>query len=491
MPLSDPLRRVAAASMLALALAASGCAYFARQLPDDPPGPSAQDPGPVPGPGTAVKTSEVWRMPPDPAEAEGGLRALLLRARDEGLPVAIAGARQSGGGQAYAAGGLIIDMRPYRGMALDAKARTLKVQAGATWKEVLPFLHARGFSPLVMQAYNDFTVGGSLSVNAHGLQPAAPISHAVLAFRIMLADGRVVKCSRSERSELFKLALGGYGLFGVILDADLRVVPNERYRVQRHFVRPEQFAQAFASHVGRDAGLAHGRFSVAPGTFLREGILTVYTRLPGRPSAAPLPAADPVAAVQRRYLRDAIGSAGGKLAYWEAEKRADTGLRQDFTTRNQLLNGCAESLESPEVPGTAARQTYFVPRRHLGAFVEYVRQLMPGDKVDLLEASVAAVGADHETLLRYADQDMFALTLVFHQRGNEADEQALKFLNQQLVDAALSLKGRHFLPYRLHATAKQFQQAYPAASRFFDAKRRYDPDERFQNQLYLKYAKGP
>lgn len=488
MPLSDPLRRFAAASLLAGALVLSGCAFFARQLPDDPPGPSAQDPGPSPG--TAIKTAELWRMPPDAAEAEAGLRALLARARDEGLPVAIAGARQSLGGQTYAAGGLIVDMRPYRAMALDAKARTLRVQAGATWKEVLPYLHARGFSPLVMQAYNDFTVGGSLSVNAHGLQPAAPIAHSVQSFRLMLADGRLVRCSRSERSELFQLAIGGYGLFGVILDAELRVVPNERYRVQRHFVRPEQFAQAFATHVGRDAGLAHGRLSVAPGTFLREGILTVYTRLPGKPSAAPLPSADPVAAVQRRYLRDAIGSAGGKLAYWEAEKRADTGLRQDFTTRNQLLNGCAESLESPEVAGSDVRQTYFVPRRHLGAFVEYVRQLMPGDKVDLLEASVAAVGTDRETLLRYADQDMFALTLVFHQHGREADDQALKFLTQQLVDAALSLKGRHFLPYRLHATNKQFQQAYPSAPRFFEAKRRYDPDERFQNQLYVKYAKG-
>ena len=45
----------------------------------------------------------------------------------------------------------------------------------------------------------------------------------------MKADGIIVRCSRNENAELFSLALGGYGLFGVILDVDLQVVPNERY----------------------------------------------------------------------------------------------------------------------------------------------------------------------------------------------------------------------------------------------------------------------
>jgi hypothetical protein len=39
----------------------------------------------------------------------------------------------------------------------------------------------------------------------------------------------------------------------------------------------------------------------------------------------------------------------------------------------------------------------------------------------------------------------------------------------------------------LHATREQFRRAYPQAAQFFALKRRYDPDELFQNQFYLKY----
>jgi FAD/FMN-containing dehydrogenase len=486
--------RFGAASLVVGAMLFTGCAWLNQRVRPDAPATAEPSENPVQDPirPQAVPAAELWRMPSAPDEAEQGLRTLLTHARAEKLPVAIAGARQSLGGQAFTPGGIILDMRAYRAMSLDAQSRLLRVRAGARWKEVLAYLNERGFSPAVMQAYNDFTVGGSLSVNCHGAQPDQPaIAESVQAFRLMLANGQVVRCSRSEHADLFKLALGGYGLFGVILDAELRVVPNERYRVQRFFVRPEQFASEFATRVSgtRDVGLAETRLSVAPGSFLREGILTVYTRAGGRVGTGPLPESDPGALIRKRYLQDAIGSTGGKLAMWEAEKRADTGLRSDFSTRNELLNQNASALWGHEGDGQLVRQEYFLPRRMLAGFIEHVREVMPGNRLDLLEATVAAVKQDNTTVLRYADQPMFALTLVFHQPRNEASEEAMEQMSQQLIDAALVMRGRYYLPYRLHATPKQFQQAYPQAARFFAAKRRYDPEERFQNQFYLKYGK--
>ena len=59
---------------------------------------------------------------------------------------------------------------------------------------------------------------------------------------------------------------------------------------------------------------------------------------------------------------------------------------------------------------------------------------------------------------------------------------------RQLIDAALAAGGRYYLPYRLHATARQFQQAYPQAMKFFKLKMKYDPDELFQNEFYRKYS---
>ena len=45
-------------------------------------------------------------------------------------------------------------------------------------------------------------------------------------FTLVDAAGELRECSRTKNPELFRLAVGGYGLFGVILDVDLEIVDN-------------------------------------------------------------------------------------------------------------------------------------------------------------------------------------------------------------------------------------------------------------------------
>ena len=65
----------------------------------------------------------------------------------------------------------------------------------------------------------------------------------------------------------------------------------------------------------------------------------------------------------------------------------------------------------------------------------------------------------------------------------------MRSMTRELIDGALACEGRYYLPYRLHATAEQFARAYPQAKQFFDYKRKYDPNEIFQNQFYVKYGR--
>src|SRR5439155_16786820 len=135
----------------------------------------------------------------------------------------------------------------FRRMSLDEPKNILHGQAGARWSEVIPFLNQSGRSVEVMQSNDDFSIGGSLSVNCHGWQfNGRPIGSTVASFRFMLADGRVVPCSRTENPELFSLVLGGYGLFGIILEADLRVIPNEKYKIERISVASKDYAKTLA-----------------------------------------------------------------------------------------------------------------------------------------------------------------------------------------------------------------------------------------------------
>src|SRR5205823_5845029 len=117
------------------------------------------------------------------------------------------------------------------------------------------------------------------------------------------------------------LALGGYGLFGVILDVALRVVPNDFYAAEAHRVKPADYNRVYHEQTKRrdDVRMAYGRISVAPASFLEDGIVTVLKHRP-----APRAVTDTLkdfqpSLLKRLVFRGGIGSDYGKNLRWWLE----------------------------------------------------------------------------------------------------------------------------------------------------------------------------
>jgi hypothetical protein len=55
--------------------------------------------------------------------------------------------------------------------------------------------------------------------------------------------------SRTTEPELFYAAIGGYGLFGVILEVELSLTSNEMYRFDRRIIDITDFPTIFANEV--------------------------------------------------------------------------------------------------------------------------------------------------------------------------------------------------------------------------------------------------
>jgi FAD/FMN-containing dehydrogenase len=441
-----------------------------------------------------TRVAEVRSIPADPAAAESQLRDLINFARSKRLRVAIAGARHSMGGHTIYPDGIVLDMLPFNRMELNAETQTLRVGAGARWSEIVPYLDSLGYSVAIMQSNNNFSVGGSLSVNCHGWQHnQPPISSTVKSFRLMKADGAIVRCSRSENTELFSLALGGYGLFGVILDVELQVTPNERYLPEVEVLASDKYVARFVEKVDGNpaAGMVYGRLCVVPGeeTFLREAILTVFHRSPCKREEIPLLRDAGFTALRRGIYRAQIGSDAGKKLRWRAEKRLGEQFFGKFFSRNQLLNEGAEVYQEQSPERTDILHEYFIPPAQFTQFLERVRSIVPKHRGDLLNVTVRNVKQDNDAFLRYADQDMFAFVMLFNQARTQEDDKRMEEMTQELIDAALACGGRYYLPYRLHATKAQFEKAYPRAPAWFERKRHYDPEEIFQNQFYTKYGR--
>jgi FAD/FMN-containing dehydrogenase len=292
---------------------------------------------------------EIVDVPVAFVQAERQLEELLRKAHRDGLKVSIAGARHSMGGHTIYPGGLSVNMLPLKHMELDSDTGILRVQSGALWQDVIPYLDQNGRSVAVMQSNNSFSVGGSISVNCHGWQYGRPpIASTVESFRLMKADGLIVRCSREENAELFSLTLGGYGLFGIILDVALWTVPNARYRLET-FVAPAGDSLAVLDEQLRgrsDAAMVLARMSVSQDHFLDEVMLYLFVEDPSPDGSLPKLGEPDFNGLRRHMFRGSIDSDYGKRLRWQAETKLKPILTGSTCSRNQLLNESVEVFEN-------------------------------------------------------------------------------------------------------------------------------------------------
>lgn len=441
--------------------------------------------------------TKVLKLSADPAKAEQQLRGFLAEARSSHASVSVAGARHSMGGQTIAGPqGFTIDMLGLNhiGTVFQRGGRSwVTVGAGARWKEIIPQLRRAGFAPMVMQSNSDFTVGGSISVNCHGWQHnSEPIASTVASIRLMTADGVVRQCSRKEDAELFSAAMGGYGLFGVILEATLEVVRDEQYQAcETKDVPPSEYVARFEKMTqGNTNGMAYGRINVAPGSsFLNKCIVTVLRPVDGEKEkhVSWLPSWL-LNRMKRAVFRNAVDNPRGKefRQLMENEHGETVGRVQ---RRSDILSEPAALFGNRDPHFTEILHEYFVPKHQLGRFLEKMRAIHASSPCpDLLNITVRNVKPDHTVLLRYAREEVFGLVMLFHQRRDSSADTLMQPYTQRMIDAVLACGGAYYLPYRLHARRDQFERAYPMSDRFFALKRRYDPHGLFQNQFYLRYA---
>jgi FAD/FMN-containing dehydrogenase len=418
--------------------------------------------------------------------AKTQLRRVLNEARLQGKKVITSGSRHTMGGQTIYPDGIVLDMSEFNQMRFNPATQTLTVQSGATWAAIIPYLNQFGFSAAVMQSNNDFSIGGTMSANAHGWQhDHAPFASTVESFQLMLADGTVIHCSRQENAELFSLVLGGYGLFGIVLEVNLKVVPNQSYTAEREVIPSRAYVETYRSKVTASTGMAYGRLSIASESFLQEAILTVYNQVPDPPQSTLASSSEP--GLARTVFRGSVGSDYGKSLRWQLEKISG-GEAGTQVSRNQILNRPSTLFENHKQAKTEILHEYFIPPESVAQFLEKCHHIISAHQADLLNVTIRNVHPDSDSFLRYADREVFGLVMLFHQSRTAAEDVKMQAMTQALIEAALAVGGRYYLPYRLHATPEQFNRAYPQAQQFFQLKRKYDSDELFQNQFYVKYG---
>lgn len=435
--------------------------------------------------------------------SEEDIQNAVQFAREHKLKVTAAGSRHSMGGQTFVKDGVVLDMRGFNQLRLDKEHKILNAQTGATWKQIQLFLDSNGLAVKAMQSINIFTVGGTLSVNAHGIaHNPGQVAPTVRAFRILLSNGEIKRCTATENTELFHHALGGYGLMGIILDVDLDVVDNEMYVWKTHYLDYKDFAEYYEKNVegNPNIGLAYGRLSMSPSTFLKETAVHTYEKTHAEVPVVPLKPPSYVW-LDRFVINFSKTGRMGRRVRWTMEKygeprlhtcvsRNDAMSREEgcFVSRNQEMYDSMDYLEN-RLGDTDILQEYFIAHEKMPEFVDGLRRIVQTNGANLINVTIRIVHKDDITTLNYAKQDMFAYVLYFNQRFNEREGQILQKTTTDLIDLALGLDGTYYLPYQLFYSKEQLRRAYPRVDQFISAKKKYDPEELFSNKFYEKYGK--
>jgi FAD/FMN-containing dehydrogenase len=431
------------------------------------------------------------------------LRAILQSAKINRAPVSICGRRHSMGGQQFCADNMLIDMTSMnRVLHFDKERGIVEVEAGIEWPQLLDYLKKNqegdGRWGIVQKqtGADRLSIGGALASNVHGRGlKFKPLIDQVESFRLLNHQGELLNCSRQENLELFRLAIGGYGLFGIVTAVQLRLW--ERKKVQRVVeIRdtidiPQMFEQRIKD------GYLYGDFQFATDSqrdsFLGRGVFSCYR---------PVDPATPITENPTRFHPEDWA----RLTYYthKYKKRAfDVYTKRYLATSGQIywsdwqlsaayVDNYHEELDrklGAKVKSTEMITEVYVPRAELVNFMTEARDVLRRQNANVIYGTVRLIEKDTESFLAWARESWACIIFNLHITHNPEGIERAANAFRSLIDLGVKHGGSYYLTYHRWAKREQVEACYPQFKEFLRMKLKYDPQEVFQSDWYRHYKK--
>lgn len=431
--------------------------------------------------------------------------AAIRQAASEGRAVAMAGGRHAMGGQQFAEDAVLIDTRSLNRIeGFDREAGTVTLDAGVQWPQLIAHLNesqasldpaARQWGIVQKQTGADrLSLGGALACNAHGRGLALkPIIQQVRWFDLVDARGDLRRCSRTENAELFGLAIGGYGLFGVIARLELQLRRRVKVRRVVETAETDGIIDRFESRI-RD-GYLYGDFQFATDatrdSFLQRGIFSTYQPVPDDTPLTPHPTRfNPedwarLTFYAHKYKRRAFEvystrylATSGQI-YW-----ADSQLSAAYVDH---YHADVDRALGARIKATEMITEIYVQRPQLTAFMRAAAVALRRRGSNVVYGTVRMIEKDDESFLPWAKDRYACVIFNLHVEHTPEMIEAAAGAFRELIDLGIAHGGSYYLTYHRWARKDQVERCYPEMAAFLAKKREYDPEERFQSTWYRHY----
>jgi FAD/FMN-containing dehydrogenase len=430
------------------------------------------------------------------------LQAAVMQARAAGQSLCVAGGRHAMGGQQFGDAAVLVDTRALnRFVALDADNGVVDVEAGIQWPELIQQLTAaqegqpRQWGIYQKQTGADrLSIGGALACNAHGRGlTLKPIVQQVESFDLLDASGEIRTCSRSQEPNLFRLVIGGYGLFGIVTRVRLKVRPRTKVRRVVAIGETGNIIERFDERIR--SGFLYGDYQFATDdtldSFLHRGVFSCYEPVdPDTPLTL-----NPTRFNPEDWARLTFYSHTHKRrAFSVYSERYLKTSGQIYWADSQLSAAYVDNYHDAldQATGATSKATemiteIYVERPKLAAFMDDARRVLRERKANVIYGTVRLIEQDDETFLAWARKSYACVIFNLHVVHTPERVASAADAFRALIDLGIQHGGSYYLTYHRWARRDQIEQCYPQMPELLSLKRRYDPGELFQSNWYRHY----
>ena len=132
-------------------------------------------------------------------------------------------------------------------LSFDRPTGVLECEAGVSLDDIIKFALPKGYFLPVTPSTPFITVGGAIAGDVYGCNHLrdGSFSHFVDRIELLCANGRTMICTRERNEDLFWATIGGLGLTGVILRAQIRLHPVETAFIDANYTKLSDIDQLF------------------------------------------------------------------------------------------------------------------------------------------------------------------------------------------------------------------------------------------------------
>jgi len=412
------------------------------------------------------------------------------------------------GGQQFGEGTVLLDTRDLnRVLDFDRDNGTITVEGGIQWPQLLDHLNREqeddgcsGGGQACRPAWGIYqkqtgadrlSLAGALSCNAHGRGlNLKPIVDQVIAFDLVDAAGERRTCSRTSHPDLFRLAIGGYGLFGIITRVQLKLRPRVKVRRVVALGETAGIMERFDERI--HDGYLYGDYQFTTDStrdsFLRRGVFSCYQPVSPDTPLTPNPTRfhpedwARLTFYSHKYKRRAFEVYSSRYVktsgqiYWADWQLSAAYVDNYHVDLDRALGSTMKATEMiTEI---------YVQRPRLAAFMEDARVALRERKANVIYGTVRLIEKDDETFLAWARERYACVIFNLHVEHTPSSLDRAADAFRDLIDLGIRHGGSYYLTYHRWARKDQLERCYPHMREFLRLKRQHDPDELFQSTWY-------